>query len=214
MKISAVVFDFDGTLVDSNGLKRQGYFDVVAEHEDGSARMHQVLESVLGDRRAILSAYAESCARACVPCTGVDNLVQRYSDLVDASVARAPEIAGATALIGRLRGAGCHVYLSSATPLINLEAILIRRGWDTWFTGVYGYPSQKPHTLSRIQADLGLATQHMAVVGDGNDDRESAQQLGCAFFPVGEARGVLAHERVYALAELADALLRPVAPPH
>jgi phosphoglycolate phosphatase len=207
MKVSAVVFDFDGTLVESNALKRQGFFDLVAEHADGTARMHQILANVVGDRCSVLSAYAELCAQAGVVCADLGTLVQRYSAQVDAGVTAAPEIAGATEIIRRLRTAGCHIYLSSATPLPNLKAILQRRRWETWFNGVFGHPAKKSETLLRIQAQLGLTPQQMAVVGDGIDDRDSARKLGCAFFPVGEARGLRAHERAYTLAEVAEVLL-------
>ena len=209
MKVSAVVFDFDGTLVESNALKRQGFFDLVAGDAVGLAVMHKVLENAVGDRHSVLTAYAELCARKGVVCADIGTLVQRYSASVDSSVAAAPEIFGVTELIYRLRTAGCRIYLSSATPLPNLVDIVKQRHWETWFNGVFGNPSQKSETLSRIQAEQSLTAQEMAVVGDGTDDRDSARRIGCAFFPVGEARGLLADERAYTLAEVADALLNP-----
>lgn len=207
MKISAVVFDFDGTLVDSNAIKRQGFFDVVAGDAGGVETMREVLARTPGDRHAVMAAYAAAQARSGSESSGVEALVRRYNEHVDATVARAPEITGASHLLKSLRNAGVRVYLSSATPLVSLERIIERRGWTHLFDGVFGRPSDKHETLDRVRRTAGLDPDRIAVIGDGLDDRESAQAAGCRFYAVGEARGTPAADQVFALCELQDLLL-------
>ena len=214
MKISTVVFDFDGTLVDSNAIKRQGFFDVVADEPASTARMQAVLATVQGDRHTIFESYVAARSAFGIKGPDADALVRRYSDHVDARVAEAPEMPGASEMLRGLHEAGLRVFISSATPLSNLAGIVERRRWRDWCDGLYGYPSRKSDTLKAIRAQLGIDIGSIAVVGDGADDLDSARAAGCSFFPVGEARGVPPGTQVFTLQEVAERLLSPHATTH
>jgi len=206
--ISTVVFDFDGTLVDSNAIKRQGFFDVVAEHPGGAARMAKVLEQAHGDRKSLFAAYVALAASEGVPVAqNVERLVRAYSDMTDVHVAAAREMPGAIALLNALREHRRRLYLSSATPLVNLREVVERRGWTELFQGIFGSPTTKREALKDIMETTGTDVSSLAVVGDGVDDRDCAAFVGCAFFAVGEARGGEANERVFTLPQLCDHLL-------
>lgn len=202
--VSTVVFDFDGTLVDSNAIKRQGFFDVVAAHAGGAALMASVLARVAGDRRAIFAAYVQERAGGTPE---VDDLVQAYSRRVDERVAAAPEMPGAQALLARLRERGVRLVLSSATPVDSLQRIVAQRDWLRYFDEVRGHPAQKIDSLKQLLERDGAIAAAIAVVGDGEDDRASAAAVGCAFFAVGEARGAAPGEPVYTLHDLSAVLL-------
>ena len=202
--IETIVFDFDGTLVDSNSIKRRGFFAVVASHEGGAEMMQRVLES--GRRSpAIFDAYVAFQAAANASRRHVaETLVSEYSAHVDAAVATAAEMPGATELLDGLRRYGKHVYLSSATPVASLKDIVERRGWSPLFDAIFGAPSSKHASLLQIRAATAAPISALAVVGDGVDDRDSAAAIGCPFFAVGEARGKRPDERVFTLPELLD----------
>jgi phosphoglycolate phosphatase-like HAD superfamily hydrolase len=206
--IETVVFDFDGTLVDSNSIKRRGFFAVVAKHEHGDAMMRRALDEVAGDRRAIFDAYVSFQAAAnSSPVYDAAALANEYSAFVDAAVAAAAEMPGATELLNGLRRHGKHVYLSSATPIDSLKNIVERRGWSSRFDAIFGSPNNKRESLLQIRAATSVTVSALAVVGDGADDRDSAAALGCAFFAVGEARGKLPHEKVFTLPELFELMV-------
>jgi phosphoglycolate phosphatase len=209
MKISTVVFDFDGTLVDSNAIKRQGFFDVVADEPANTARMFAVLAKVQGDRRRIFESYIEARSASGTKGPDADALVRRYSNLVDARVAEAPEMPGASQILRGLQQAGLRVFISSATPLDNLARIIERRRWRDLCNGLYGHPHRKSDALRAIRAQLGTDIRSIVVVGDGADDLDSARAVGCGFFPVGEARGVLPGTQIFTLQEVAERLLNP-----
>jgi phosphoglycolate phosphatase-like HAD superfamily hydrolase len=208
--ICAVVFDFDGTLVDSNSVKRQGFFDIVMKHEGGAARMQRILERHSGDRRALFEAYVTQTLLdgVCLD-ESPEALVQAYSDLTDARVSAASEMPGATSLLQSLREHGRQLFISSATPEPNLRAIVRRRGWGSFFDGVFGHPASKAQALARVLEITGISPSSLAMVGDGADDRSGAEAVRCPFFAVGEARGRKQGERVYALSELGHCLLNP-----
>lgn len=207
MKVSAVVFDFDGTLVDSNVIKRQGFFDVVADEPSSALRMKAVLDNVQADRQTIFESYVVSRSTSGFKGPGADELTRRYSDYVDACVSDAPEMPGASEILRELQHAGICVFISSATPQENLESIVERRGWRDWCDGLYGHPNQKSDTLRGIRARLGIDIRSITVVGDGADDLDSAKVVGCSFFPVGKARGILPGTQIFTLQEVSQRLL-------
>jgi phosphoglycolate phosphatase-like HAD superfamily hydrolase len=205
--IETVVFDFDGTLVDSNSIKRQGFFKVVATHPGGDMQMRRLLDWMTGTRRDIFEAYVALQAAA-NPLLALDagSLTREYTARVDADVAVAAEMPGATDLLHGLRQQGKHLYLSSATPIDSLRPIIDRRGWSHLFDAIFGAPQTKPASLLQIRATTGTPSHSLAVVGDGSDDRDSAATVGCRFFAVGEARGRHPDERVFTLPELLPVL--------
>jgi phosphoglycolate phosphatase-like HAD superfamily hydrolase len=86
MKISTVVFDFDGTLVDSNSIKRRGFFDVVADEPVSTARMQAVLATVQGDRHTIFGSNVACLRVSGFEGTYADASVLRFSDYVEGRV--------------------------------------------------------------------------------------------------------------------------------
>ena len=203
-----IVFDFDGTLVDSNSIKQDGFYRVVEGDIEGVKLMASVLSHVGGDRRDIFEAYVAE--RQCDPISRsieVEKLVEEYNSIVDKAISCAPEMPGASALLDKLFISGCKLVLSSATPFSNLIWIIERRGWQRYFESIYGGPANKINTLEQLLVESSGLVNTLAVVGDGVDDYHSAAAVGCAFFPVGEARGANKLERIYSLFELQHVLL-------
>ena len=202
----AVVFDFDGTLVDSNGIKRVAFFEVAEVVRPGSAPvMRAALEETVGDRRTVLADYARRLDGSERQSPGLDWLVDLYGQRTDAAVAAAVERPGAGALLEQLRLCGIRLFLSSATPLANLQRIVEARGWSSRFEALFGRPSSKVDSLASILARSGLAPRRLVVVGDGPDDRDSARDAGCAYRRVdgGVAHAALADEPLRTLCDIA-----------
>jgi phosphoglycolate phosphatase len=206
--ISTVVFDFDGTLVDSNAIKIQGFYALVSGDAGGAARMARIIDRLKVDRKEIFRAYVAQAAREGIEQPDdAESLLRRYNERIDEAVAAAREIPGATQLLQQLREHCYRVFLSSATPIANLRYILGRRSWLEYFDDVFGHPTSKTESVIQIRQRTGVDAASLAFVGDGADDRACAAAVGCVFFPVGEARGASAPEKVFTLTELAQALL-------
>jgi phosphoglycolate phosphatase-like HAD superfamily hydrolase len=203
--INTLVLDFDGTLVDSNRIKRQGFLIFARADEGGEVRMKRILEKVSGDRSSILSAYLQERDGRAHRDNEFSNALKSYNEMVDEAVVNAPELFGASEFLAAMRIQGFKLVLSSATPEKNLLDIVSRRGWLDRFDLVSGSPREKIDTLkSLISSDTSSA--QLAVVGDGEDDKKSAEQIGCHFFPVGEARGINTSEKIYTLPEIFNLL--------
>jgi len=187
--IRCAVFDFDGTLVRSNAIKRQAYFDAVAHLADGRRAAERVLAGgPSGDRYAVFARVARHVLRD--DGERADQLgrelAARYTALCRERIAGCEEVPGATAALHELSDRGTRLYLVSATPEIDLLPIVRDRGLTELFCEVLGGPTTKAVHLNTIARRQGLKPREMIVVGDGEDDRAAAVEVGCRFIPVAD----------------------------
>ena len=203
--INCVVFDFDGTLVDSNRIKRDAFFEIARQHDGGFDAMKLVYARGRGDRFEIWKSWAVELGTDQFI---ADEMIAAYSAAVDKAVAAAPEMPGAFDMLVTLKAKGLSLILSSATPKVSLASIINARGWLSQFDAIYGAPEPKGDILTRHVVPKAGGVSRVAVVGDGSDDRESARATGCRFYPVGEALGApqSSDEHIYSLSELATLL--------
>ena len=190
--IRCVVFDFDGTLVDSNAIKRESYFEALAS----VAGARDVLEAVLRehpreDRHGILArVHARLSERSGVALAPVTDWIDAYGSICEARVVACPVVPGALSALDGLSSSH-PLYLASATPEDALARVVAGRGWTQRFRGVYGGPRSKVENLARIAAREGLGRSEIVYVGDGAVDREAAREFGCAFLGFGSEEGAL-----------------------
>lgn len=190
--IRAVVFDFDGTLVDSVAIKENAFAEVALAVSGGDTAMQAVRSDGLPqDRHSVFRRFAAQLAeengQSDAEAWGAE-LAARYSALCEERISACKECPGAGEILARLKAEGYQVYLNSATPAEALQVILARRGLDTAFREVYGIPPSKEENLRRIVASAEANPGEVLVVGDGADDAASAAAVGCHYLSAGCGR--------------------------
>lgn len=188
MGIRAIVFDFDGTLIDSNRLKYDAYFMLFPADNHHARIIRAVLSEIFEQSRFFIleeilrrlgAREKHSLKRE------VGKLAERYNEIVLAGAKTCPEKPGAEEALKRFVPA-YGLYVSSTTPEAALKEVLRFRKWDGYFRAVFGYPHKKPETLRRIIALEKVKSAQVLVVGDGESDRKPAMENGCPFLPVTE----------------------------
>jgi len=180
--IRCVVFDFDGTLVDSNHIKRDSLFAVVDAFPDGRDIMEQVISAPNhGDRYAIFKRFAEIAG---LPSGSNENLAQQYGNRCRTLIDACPDMPGAEAAMEALSARQCRLFINSATPEADLQPIVQARRLSRLVAGIFGCPATKAENLRHILILLGVPPRDLVVVGDGADDHAAAEQTGCPFIPV------------------------------
>ncbi len=199
--IRCLVFDFDGTLVPSNEIKKRAFFDCVG-HLDGVAPF---VESLLTtrptmDRHAVFNAVAEAFPSAGDPLQFAD----KYGRICESEIVPLLRKSDVPALLDRLKALGVYLYLNSATPWEALGRIAAETDMARSLDGVFGAPQDKADNLKAILAKHALAAVEVAVIGDGESDRAAAQACGCVFLQVAsnarDLHGVPADEALRFLA--------------
>jgi phosphoglycolate phosphatase-like HAD superfamily hydrolase len=186
MSIKVIVFDFDGTLIDSNLLKYDAYFKLFQLDEHHTRTIREVLSKIYEQSRFVI---LEEIVRRLNPkdeselSPEVNELAERYNDIVLAGAKICPQMPGAKSALKSL-SRRYRLYVSSTTPDSALKEIIRYRGWYSFFEDIFGYPHQKTATLKNIIAREMVQPTEVLVIGDGESDRISALQAGCAFVHV------------------------------
>ncbi|MCI0684027.1 MAG: HAD hydrolase-like protein [Gemmataceae bacterium] len=199
-----VVFDFDGTLVASNEVKRDSYFRIFADVDPDGNGVRDVLRNgwgednrlqVIGRILGTLAArdLAAGTARCFAP---VVEYADRYNEICETHQSECPEVPGASACLAAL--ASRHsLFVNSATLEGPLRRAVARRGWNRYFSDVLGSPASKIGNLRALLDRQRVGAWQVVVVGDGRADLAAAQECGCRFIGIRnafndfEAAGVL-----------------------
>lgn len=182
----ALVFDFDGTLVDSNPIKWrafelcfQDFPDRLPEilaycrsfnHVPRQVKFRHVYEKILG------RPYTPDIEKT---------LLERFEKETTEQIIDAAEIPGA----GEFLRSVCRTHsiaALSSTPGNVLRAILDGRGWREYFKWIQGAPVDKARWLRELYSRQGIPLDSIIFFGDTAEDRDAALQSGCRFVHVGQ----------------------------
>lgn len=189
--ISAAVFDFDGTLVDSEEIKRQTFFDITVDIPNAEYLVHQLLNRFPPlDRHEISRHIAESTQPAEIAAEVANELVDKYSRVCRERIVEAPDIRGAQDLILAFDDLSVPIFISSATPTEELKKLVEVRSWAVVVREAFGSPKKKIEHLETIHSYVGGAKDAILLVGDSLNDHDAARHFGCAFAALGMARSL------------------------
>lgn len=192
--LQAIMFDFDGVIVDSTRTKTEGFRalfsgydgETVAKVIDFHKRHGGIsrVEKIRHAHRAFLGR----------PLTEeeVAEWAARFSDLVVEKVIAADWVAGAREVLSTMAGKTL-LFLISGTPEEELRHVVEQRGIAGFFAEVYGSPTRKPEHIRKLLNEYQLDPARSVFVGDALTDYHAAKETGVTFigieseveFPVG-----------------------------
>ncbi len=209
--IRCLVFDFDGTLVPSNAIKRDAYTETVAAVPGAGSRVLEIIAANPDfDRHRVFAQLATE-----FPAAGDgESLAARYSAICEAGILPLLRNGPTRALIAALADLGLPSHIATATPYTAIARLLDRAEMTTAFASIHGRPETKTAAVAAIIAAGNYAATEVAVIGDGPSDRHAAGVHGCAFLPLaGDAHELHAAAPPAAIAFLTGALkITAVAP--
>lgn len=203
LQFDALVFDFDGVLVESADVKTRAFAQLYSEYgpevrakavayhlaHAGISRfvkfrhLHQTLLGVsLSDRETA-------------------ELGERFSVLVTEAVIAAPWIAGAREFL-ETHYRSLPLFVASGTPDEELRTIVARRGAQSYFRSIHGSPATKGEILIGIIRRHRLEPGRVLMIGDSTADQHGAIDAGVRFLGVAPAGNAMFPETVTVLPDL------------
>lgn len=178
----AIIFDFDGVLVESVDVKTRAFVDLYRPY--GEAVIQEVATYHLAHggvsryekfrhyHRALLGRELSVGEEAL--------LASRFSALVEDAVVAALWVPGAKLFLEEYHEK-LPLYVASATPTEELLRIINRRGVADCFRNVAGAPEKKGEIISRIVTENGYRPARVLMLGDALADLEGASYAGVPF---------------------------------
>lgn len=180
-ELEALVFDFDGVILESAGLKGDAFLELFADHPEhlDAIRAHH-LENLGVSRFDKFDWIYRNLLKRPLSEDESLKLGRGYARLVVEKTATIPFVPGALEVLESLAGRK-PLYVASATPHEELLALVERRGLDGFFERVVGSPPDKATVLAGIVRDGGYDPRKVLMIGDGMTDYLAARACGCPF---------------------------------
>lgn len=205
----AVLFDFDGVILESNPARTEGFRRLFAEHPapaiEALVRYHEE-NGGLSRYHKIEYFFREILKRDVSPAER-DRHAARFSALVKQAVIDSPYVPGARDFV--LREHPFSMHLVSGSDQEELREICGRLGIAARFDGIFGSPATKIRNVADILAAHGCKAGRTVLVGDSRNDLEAARANGIFFIaraPEGAAWAAGGDARIDDLRDLDRAL--------
>lgn len=180
--VDAVVFDFDGVVVDSVELKVDAFRDMYRDHGVevmDAVEAYQRYHGGMSRMKKFAYFEAELMGRTANQAK-IDALCEAYSALVEEKVCTCPLIEGAEAFLERFSGQ-IPFYVISGTPEAELNRIADRRGVSKYFRRLRGSPMSKEEGIEEFLADGPFSRDRTVMIGDAITDYDAAVATGIGF---------------------------------
>ncbi len=179
--IKAIIFDFDGVVVESADIKTKAFEELFAAYPQkmdeiidyhlangGISRYDKfryIYERILGQN---LSKDIEA------------ELGKNFSQIVIQKVIRAPFVSGVREFLDAY-GRKYRFFVASGTPQEELNNIIDARGLRRYFEEIHGSPKKKKDIINAIMNKYGFMKNEVVYVGDAESDRIAAEQAEITF---------------------------------
>ncbi len=158
------IFDFDGTLIESNHLKNDAFLELT-ETDNERFEMEKLLEDKSLTRYEILNLYAEFTGRLYEP------MIKLLNQLIRQKLLKANKRKGSQLLIESIISAGKNIYINSLTPDRELKPIVKVHFDMIKNENIFGSSKSKSDNIRDILLKSNYqGTRNIVFIGDGIDD--------------------------------------------
>ncbi len=182
MSIKAIIFDFDGVLVESVDVKTRAFARMF--EDKGEEVVQQVIDFHLKNggvsRVRKFKHYYKEILKCSLSEEKLEELCNTFSRLVIDEVIYSPYVKGAKEFLDSVHSK-IDLYVASGTPEEELREIVRCRGMDVFFKDVFGSPRQKDEIARTIINRNGYNSSEVIFVGDSSTDLKGAQDAGIGF---------------------------------
>jgi HAD superfamily hydrolase (TIGR01549 family) len=179
--LRAVVFDFDGVILESADIKTDAFLAMYAHYPEHLAEIRRYHLANTGISRYVKFEHIQRVILG-LSYTEEDRrrLSAEFERFTHEKIFTCPQVPGAEELLRRLQGRVLRI-VASGTPQAELDRIVAGRGMGGWFDEVWGTPRTKPEILREVLARHALDPQSVLMVGDGMSDYQAAREIGTRF---------------------------------
>ncbi len=180
--IKAIVFDFDGVILESAQIKTETFADVVKDYPkpqaDAFVAYHMTHMGI--SRHVKFRYFIEEILKQSYSQETEQELADKFSEIAFSRIMECPFVPGAKEFLER-NYKTYELYVASGTPEEELRQIVEGRKLFPYFKQIYGTPMKKEEIVEEICRTYGYQKEQMVFVGDASTDRNAARNTGLRF---------------------------------
>lgn len=191
VRFQAIIFDFDGVLLESVGVKTEAFAEIYREF--GEEVVTKVVKHHLDNggmsRFDKFRHYHRVFLKRNIDRVELDALVNRFSKLVENAVVESQWVKGARECVEQHIGK-VPMFVVSGTPEEELKRIISKRDIRHYFISVHGSPASKAQNIRSILDAHRFDARCTVMIGDSLADYDGAIEAGTQFIgrvPEGES---------------------------
>jgi HAD superfamily hydrolase (TIGR01549 family) len=181
MRFRVIILDFDGTIVESVGIKDAAFRDLF---RDFPGHLDRIMSYHLANNATIRFEKFEHIYKNILKLPYTDEtrdyLSKRFSSLVFKKIVGCEYVEGAIEFLEYFKGI-LPLYLVSMSPADELDRILNARNLKDYFKDVYSGTRKKTDTIRDILLRENAKGDEGILIGDANEDYLAARSAGVAF---------------------------------
>ncbi|MBL8089805.1 MAG: HAD family hydrolase [Anaerolineales bacterium] len=182
MTIKAILFDFDGVIVDSVNVKTEAFRELFSNEKE---HLQTILNFHLANGGMSRFVKFEIIYRDILkkPLTKEfsQELGERFSKLVMQKVIECEYMPGALEFLQKY-SKQIPLFIASGTPQDELKTITAKRGLTNYFKEIHGTPRSKPEIIRDIVERHNIKTKEMPFIGDAINDYKAALETNSPFY--------------------------------
>lgn len=182
MTTKAIVFDFDGVVLESGSVKTQAFLDLFAGHPPetlAKIRAHHIANLGISRFKKFAWIY-EHILRTPLSDQESRLLGEKFSRLVMDAILVCPYVPGAREALEAL-WQRLPLFVASGAPHEELAMVVERRGLSQFFREIWGTPREKPAIIVDILDRYRLRPNDVLFIGDGESDYRAAMTTSVRF---------------------------------
>lgn len=179
--LRAVIFDFDGVILQSVDIKSQAFLHLFAdrpEHSEAILRFH--LDNLGISRFKKFEWIYSKLFGITLEEEDSRRLGERFSAIVLRKIMECDFVPGAVMALEALQPL-IPLFIASGTPQEELGHIVECRRLSHFFTEVWGTPHSKVEIIRSILERYGFHEYEVLFIGDGLSDFKAATEVGIPF---------------------------------
>ena len=177
----AIIFDFDGVLVESADIKTEAFRELFSGYPDKAHEIVKYHQMHMGISRYVKFRYFyENILGKELSHDKEIELGERFSEIVLERILKVPFVAGTLDFL-EVHYKKTPLFIASGTPDEELHYITTQRGITHYFKEIHGTPRTKPEILTDILSRYSWCGSEVVFVGDAESDLKAAEESGVCF---------------------------------
>jgi len=179
--IKAIIFDFDGVIIESAQLKTEAFRKLFSQWPDKvEETVSYHLKNMGVSRYVKIQHFYENILKKPYTEEIGSELGRQFSDIVLDEVKKAPFVKGTLNFLEN-KHQEYMFFIASGTPESELNEIINYRDIKKYFKEIFGTPATKTGIIKQIMRRYSLREMEVIFVGDAESDQNAARAAGIPF---------------------------------